>query len=238
MTGEWRTSIPESDRMLYTAAGFGRTAGLGLHPALLIIDVQYRTVGDEPLPIRQSMERYYPTSCGEAGWTAVGHIAAVLKSARSAGIPVVYPHVAPKTEVDRGRSGTKIPTLMSVPASGYQFVREIAPQGSDLLIPKRHPSAFFGTGMTSYLIDLGVDTVLLAGCTTSGCVRSTATDAFSFNFRCAVIEECVYDRSQTVHDMNLFDINSKYADVITDHDACTYLDKVGAARSAHSPVGD
>ncbi len=222
--GHWRDAIPADELALYELAGFGAPAGLGKRPAVLVIDVQYRTVGDEPLPIRESIARQYRTSCGQAGWDAVGNIRRVLAAARAAGAPVIYPHVAPKGKLDAGRTGEKIPSLMEVPDRGYAFVAETAPLDGDLLIPKRHPSAFFGTALVSYLIDLGVDTVLLTGCTTSGCVRATACDAFAYNFRCGVLEDCVYDRSPTSHAVNLFDISSKYADVMPADAAIAYLE--------------
>jgi len=220
---DWRSAIPAEEWDLYRAAGFGNSVGLGRSPALLIIDVQYRTIGDEPLPIAESVARHYRTSCGEAGWRAVEQIARLLPVVREAGIPVVYPYVATKETIDAGRTGQKIPSLLEVPDRGYEFVRDVAPEPGDLLIPKRHPSAFFGTALVSYLIDLKVDTVLLTGCTTSGCVRASASDAFAYNFNCAVIEECVYDRSPTSHNVNLFDIQSKYGDVISASDAVAYV---------------
>jgi nicotinamidase-related amidase len=225
--GEWRDAVPEHERAIYARAGFGRRSGLGSRPALLIIDVQYRTVGRAQLPIEESIEREYPTSCGEMGWRAVASISELLGAARSAGVPVMYPHVAPKAAVDAGRTGEKIPTLMEIDAAGYELVAEVAPEPGDVLIPKRHPSAFFATALVSYLVDAGVDTVLLTGCTTSGCVRATATDAFAYNFRCAVVEDCVYDRSVTSHRVNLFDIDSKYADVIPLADALAYVASCG-----------
>jgi nicotinamidase-related amidase len=223
MTGEWRSSVPQEEQETYAAAGFGHAAGLGSRPALLIIDVQYRTVGDTPLPLRESIAQHYRTSCGQAGWDAVAAIEPLLAAARAAGAPVIYPHVAPKAAIDAGRTGTKIPSLMEVPERGYAFVEEVAPQKGDLLVPKRHPSAFFGTALVSYLIDLGVDTVILTGCTTSGCVRATAVDAFAYNFRCAVAEDAVYDRSPTSHAVNLFDLSSKYADVLPSSELADYL---------------
>lgn len=214
MNGDWRAAVPTAEWEIYDAAGFGRESGLGEHPAVLVIDVQYRTIGDEPLPIRESMERWYKTSCGEAGWRAVAGIERLLDAAREGGVPVIYPYVAPKTEIDRGRSGTKIPGLMTVPSRGYEFPEQTAPQEGDLLLPKRHPSAFFGTPLTSYLVDMGIDGLIITGCTTSGCVRATAVDAFSYNFHAVVVEDCVYDRSETSHKVNLFDLQSKYADVL------------------------
>jgi nicotinamidase-related amidase len=101
-----------------------------------------------------------------------------------------------------------------VAAHGYQFVPEIAPRERDVLLPKKHPSAFFGTPLASYLIDLQVDSLVVTGCTTSGCVRGSVVDAFAYNFKCTVPIECVYDRSATSHAVNLFDMASKYAEVI------------------------
>lgn len=229
MPSGWRAAIPPEEHELYELAGFGRTSGFGERPAVLVIDVQYRTIGDEPAPIRESIARFYRTSCGEAGWNAVHAIERLLEAARAAEVPVVYPHVAPKAPIDAGRTGEKIPSLMEVPDRGYLFPDEVRPREGDLLIPKRHPSAFFGTPLTSYLIDLGVDTLLLTGCTTSGCVRATATDGFAYNFRCGVVEECVYDRSPTSHAVNLFDIQSKYADVVPLEDAVAYVESVSKA---------
>lgn len=103
---------------------------------------------------------------------------------------------------------------MTIPPVGYQFVREVAPVDGDILIPKKHPSAFFGTTLASHLIDLKVDSLVMTGCTTSGCVRASVVDAFSYNFHVAVPQECVYDRSPIAHGVNLFDMSQKYADVL------------------------
>ena len=230
--GDWRTRIPSSDWEVYGAAGFGRPAGLGTRPALMIIDVQYRTVGDEPLPLLESIATYYRTSCGEAGWRAVATIEPLLAVARDAGVPIVYPYVAPKSSLDAGRTGSKIPALMEVPERGYAFVEQVAPRSGDLLIPKRHPSAFFGTPLVSHLIDLDIDSVVLTGCTTSGCIRATAVDATAYNFHCVVVEDAVYDRSPLSHDVNLFDLQAKYADVMS---AAAVADKLRAL-SAASPL--
>jgi nicotinamidase-related amidase len=91
----------------------------------------------------------------------------------------------------------------------------VAPEEGDILVPKRHPSAFFGTPLVSYLVEAGVDSLVVTGCTTSGCVRSSVTDAFSYNFRVSVPADAVYDRSPVVHEVNLFDMAQKYADVTT-----------------------
>lgn len=209
----WDDVISAEEQRAYAAAGFGRASGLGRRPALLIIDVQYRTVGTVRKPFFEAIEEF-PTSCGEVGWSAVDALVPLVALFRERGWPVMYPHVAPKQAYDAGRLAEKVPAIMGIPAKGYEFVAEVAPRDGDVLIPKKHPSAFFGTAMCSHLIDKQVDTVVVAGCTTSGCVRGTVVDAFSLNFKVAVPQECVYDRSITSHKVNLFDMGQKYADVL------------------------
>ncbi len=208
----WDGIITADEQRAYSAAGFGRPSGFGKRPGLLIIDVQYRTVGTNPLPFFESIKEF-STSCGDVGWNAVRNIQPLLAEFRRNGWPVLYPHVAPKVSTEGGRLAEKVPAIMDIPANGYEFVREIAPVKGDVLLPKKHPSAFFGTALVSHLIDLGVDTLVVTGCTTSGCVRGTVVDGFAYNFKVAVPEECVYDRSATSHAVNLFDMASKYADV-------------------------
>lgn len=210
----WNRLISEEDERRYASVGFGGAGGIGQRPALLIIDVQYRTVGRVRAPFWRAIEEY-PTSCGEAGWQAIDNIVPLLGVFREKGLPVLYPHVALKdAATDGGRLAEKIPAIMKIDSSGYDFVDELAPQKGDVLVAKKHPSAFFGTPLVSHLVDLGVDTVIATGCTTSGCVRASVVDAFSYNFNVIVPEECVYDRSENSHAVNLWDMNAKYADVL------------------------
>jgi len=139
-TPPWDGVITADDEARYEAAGFGRSAGRGTRPALLIIDVQYRTVGDEPKPFFDSVRQHYPTSCGEAGWAAVANIAPLLAAFRERGLPVLYPHVAPKQAYDAGRLAAKVPSIMDIPERGYRFVEEVAPAVSDILIPSATPA--------------------------------------------------------------------------------------------------
>jgi len=209
----WHGIVTDSDIAVYRAAGFGRPMGLGARSALLVIDTQYRTVGEVPKPILEAV-REYPTSCGAVGWEAIHAIARLIAVFRARRLPIVYPHVAPKTVHDGGRFADKVPGIMSIDARGYEFVREVAPRDDDVRIAKFHASAFFGTALASHLVRLGVDSVIVTGCTTSGCVRATVVDAFQYNYHVAVPIECVYDRSAVSHAVNLFDMASKYADVL------------------------
>lgn len=212
MANVWDDIMPESDLLASRRAGFGRPSGLGKRPALLIIDVQYRTAGTRPMPPEKATLEF-ATSCGEVAWRAIANIERLLTLFRSRGWPVLYPHVAPKFSFDKGRLTEKVPTMLSIGAKGYEFVEAIAPQPDDVLLPKKHPSAFFGTPLASYLVNTGSDTLVITGCSTSGCVRSSVVDAFSYNYRVAVPSDAVYDRNQTSHAVNLYDMAEKYADV-------------------------
>ena len=222
MSRPWDNIIGQDEIDAYNAAGFGKSSGLGKRPALLIIDVQYRTVGTTPMPFWQSIEEF-PTSCGQVGWDAVTHIKSLLNYFRKRKWPVLYPYVAPKMNFDQGRLAEKVPALMGVAEKGYEFVADIAPQPEDILLPKKHPSAFFGTPLVSYLVDKNVDTLVVTGCTTSGCVRGSVVDGFAYNFRIVVPHDAVYDRSDTSHAVNLFDMSAKYADVMTTSETLSRL---------------
>jgi nicotinamidase-related amidase len=218
MAKPWDGIISDEEQRAYHAAGFGRSSGIGKRPALIIIDVQYRTVGSRPMPFWEAIKEY-PTSCGEIAWKAVRQIEKLLALFRERGWPVLYPYVSPKTQFDAGRLSEKVPAIMTVAGKGYDFVAGIAPAEGDVLLPKKHPSAFFGTPLASYLINAQADTLVVTGCTTSGCVRGSVVDAFAYNFRVLVPHDAVYDRSATSHAVNLFDMASKYADVASTDEA-------------------
>lgn len=209
----WDDVLPLEERETYLMAGLGGAAGFGKRPALLVIDVQYRSVGDRPMPIREAIKQY-PTSCGEAGWQAIAHITELIRVFRDKKWPVIFPHVAMKIGHDHGAFSAKIPGIMRIPPEGYAFVKEVAPQPGELLLPKTQASAFFGTPLATYLIGGAIDSLVVTGCTTSGCVRASVVDACALNFKSMVPSDAVYDRSPTSHAVNLFDIASKYADVL------------------------
>ena len=134
------------------------------------------------------------------------------------------------TEMPTGTRAWKNPRVTEQPRTqaenldGYTIVPQIAPQSRDIVIYKHKPSAFFGTPLQSFLVQLGVDSILLTGTTTSGCVRATAVDAFSFNYRVALVEEGCFDRSQASHALSLCDLHAKYADVVALEDALRHIE--------------
>ncbi|HET7095245.1 MAG TPA: isochorismatase family protein, partial [Thermomicrobiales bacterium] len=162
----------------------------------------YNFTGDVREPILDSIAKY-ADSCGEMAWEAMPKIARLLAVARSAGIPVAYTHGAEHEDTVR------------TPRLGTAIVDEIAPLPGELVIAKSAASAFFGTSLASFLIRHRIDTVIHAGCVTSGCVRASVVDGAAYGFKNAIVEDCVFDRALTPHIANLFDMDAKYGDVMS-----------------------
>ena len=180
------------------------------------------------MPIAEAIHEY-PTSCGDYGWAALPRIKELVDYFHDMKWPVIYPHVAFKHAHDEGQFGAKVPAVMKVPPQGYGFPEAVAPRPGDIEIAKYHPSAFFGTSLSSYLIGMGVDTLIVTGATTSGCVRSTVVDASSLNYKVVVAEDAVFDRLPSSHAVNLFDMASKYADVLPTSDIVAMLNQLKVA---------
>jgi maleamate amidohydrolase len=196
----WDGLIGAAELEVYRRAGYGRIRREGRRPAVLVVDMEYNFTGQKPEPILASIAKFR-NSCGEAAWRSIPKIARLLRAARARRVPVVYTHGFPK------KSGVT-PYEARI---GTDIVRQLAPRRGDAVYEKEAASAFFGTPLAGHLVGLGVDTVLVAGCTTSGCVRASVLDACSFGFRTVVVEECVFDRAPTPHRVNLFDMAQKYA---------------------------
>ncbi|MEH7178024.1 isochorismatase family protein [Neobacillus vireti] len=226
MTGIWEKYLDERDSKIYSGAGLGKTYGLGKKTALIIVDVQYGFTGDVPEEIEEAIKTY-PTSCGAASWEAIPHIRRVLEIFREKGLPVIYTIIEGSKSSDNDRVAIKgqifdHPLLLEG-EKGTKVVEELAPINGEIILSKKKPSAFFGTPLVSLLTAKGVDSVIVTGCTTSGCVRATVVDAFSNNYKVVVPEECVFDRGITTHAINLFDIQQKYGDVIPVEQVISHL---------------
>lgn len=222
----WDRFLTDRDRQVFTASGFGQRAGWGEKPALIIIDVTYAFTG-EGEAIEESL-RKYPLSCGAESWPAIRQTQRLLTAARKAGLPVFYTlteYRSDKADAGgwTGKHLNATHSSMLEGSKGGQIVEELRPAAGEVVISKKKPSAFFGTPIVSYLIDRNIDTVIITGCTTSGCVRASVVDAFSYNYRIVVPEDCVFDRGQASHAINLFDMHQKYADVIPADEAISHL---------------
>jgi maleamate amidohydrolase len=232
----WDKFITERDRQVYELSGYGARGGFGTRPAIVVVDVNYAFTGDRNLPILESVKTW-SNSCGEAGWAAIPPTRKLLAAARANHIPVFFSTgIDPRPDgFDCGgwahkasRTNETLPEAAArKPERGNDIVREIAPAAHEIVIHKLKPSVLHGTPLLGYLIDLGVDTLLIAGTTTSGCVRATVIDAFSYNFKISIVEECTFDRFESSHAINLFDMQAKYCDIVGVADAETYLNGIG-----------
>jgi nicotinamidase-related amidase len=233
----WDDILTERDKEVFAKSGYGKKAGFGARPVVLVIDMNYNFVGDKPEPIIKSVERFR-NSCGEEGWQGVYHIRELLEAARKKHLPTFYTtgHEG-GSSVAYGRWHSKnsrgAEDIGNQWAKGNDIVAEISPQAGDVLVRKQKPSAFFGTPLMSMINMLRADTVLVTGCTTGGCVRASVIDAFSYNFKVSVVEECVFDRGQASHKVNLFDMNMKYADVVSLKETLQYID--GLSSTLYAP---
>lgn len=215
----WNRFLTERDRQMWALSGYGARQGFGKRPAVLVIDVNYNFCGDRREPILQSIKRWR-NSCGEEAWDAIEVIKRLLVAARSKGLPIIYTTGVRRADNwdwgswtwKNSRSSEHVARRSSATPEDT-IVPDIAPDATDIVVFKQKPSAFFGTPLTSYLTLLGADSVIVTGTTTGGCVRATVIDAFSHNYRVAVVEEGCFDRAQASHAINLCDMDAKYADV-------------------------
>ena len=235
----WNKFLTERDKAVFGTSGYGARGGFGKRPALFIIDVQYNFCGDKPEDILEGLKQYR-THCGPEAWAAVEHIVPLLEMAREKNIPVFYTESARRpdmidsgVQVGKNHRGTEKTSTEGTHAT--QTVAPLAPRPQDIRIGKRKPSCFFGTIFMSHLNFFDVDTLILTGCTTSGCLRATAVDAYSYNFKVVIPEETAFDRFQASHAINLFDLNCKYADVIPSAEVKDYL--TGLAVRDDLPTG-
>lgn len=223
--------LSDRDLEVFRASGYGQTAGLGSRPAVVVVDVNYAFCGHQRDSVLES-QKLWRNSCGEYAWDALPHIRALIDAAHERRVPVIYTTGQDRRPdlFDAGRWRSKnrrAGATEGIPGiDRNEIMPDIAPSPSDIVIRKPKPSAFFGTALTGYLIDLGVDTILLAGVATSGCVRATAVDAFSLNYHVAVVSDACFDRIQASHEMALFDLQSTYADVYGIEKAVEYLHSV------------
>ena len=222
--------LTDRDREVMALSGYGARMSFGAAPALLIVDVTYGFCGDRPEPILDSIRRW-PNSCGEDAWTAIDHIGRLACAFRARKRPVIYTRGAYREDKwDMGswlwkhaRSRPDSQTRPESPLHPDEIVDAIKPQPDDLIIGKQKPSAFFGTPLQSHLTLLGVDSLIVTGCSTSGCVRATVVDGFSANYRIAVADDACFDRMQSSHATSLIDMDAKYADVMPSAEILEHL---------------
>ena len=208
----------ESDVIASYSTGYNRKPSFGKSPCIVAIDFTKSFVGVDA-PISESIKKFSKSS-GALAWTAVRNTAKIIDAARALAIPVYYT-IPLQTDSQTG-FGSKTSKERNE-SDLTTVVEEIAPREGDRLIYKHYPSGFFGTNMVSRLIKDGIDTLIVTGGTTSGCVRATVVDGASFHFRNILVSDGIFDRIRISNIVNIFDMRMKYADVATTSAVLGYL---------------
>jgi nicotinamidase-related amidase len=211
----------ESVLAAYKKKGLAARVGIGRRPAVLVVDF---IVGftDRRSPLAADLDR------------EVAATKKLLAAARARRLPVFFTTTAYDPEMrEAGVFVRKVPSLRTL-QEGSRWVAidpRLAPRRDEILLNKKYASAFFGTALASTLTALGVDTLIVTGCTTSGCIRASVVDAMQHGFRTIVPRECVGDRAAGPHEANLVDIDGKYGDVMALEDVLRRLRKNGATEA-------
>ncbi|MEE8514145.1 MAG: isochorismatase family protein [Gammaproteobacteria bacterium] len=223
----WDRFLTEQDRA-HVAMKPPRTIGFGKQPALLLIDLYRWVFGNKPERILDAIKSW-PVSCGPAAWNAIPHIQTLLRTAREARIPIIHMTGLAEAGIDGwsfrrdGDPSRLTPEAQERRRHKFDIIDEVEPLPGEAVLRKASPSAFWGTPLVAHLNQLGIDTVIACGESTSGCVRASVVDGCTYRFRMVVVEECVFDRHEACHAINLFDMNQKYADVLPLSEVLGYL---------------
>ncbi len=210
-----------SDTDIYQRQGFGRRMGFGKKPALLIID--FNNAFNDP-------EQFGGGNIPEA----IAHTKDLLALARHMELPIAFTtHTYKDDGSEDGIFNLKSPGMRALQPGTHAtaIVEDLAPRPGERVIEKHYPSGFFGTDLAGWLARRGIDTVIVTGCTTSGCVRATVVDAMGHGFRPMVPKECVGDRAEGPHEANLFDMDQKYADVMPVAEVTAELEKLAPGQT-------
>ena len=202
-----------SDLDVYEKQNFGNSSGIGDTPALLIVDFVNGFADPDQFG-------------GGNIQAAIDKTVELLAFARAQNMPIATTRVVYADDgSDNGVFCLKAPSLadLTEDAPASQIVEASAPIEGEYVVRKTQPSGFFGTDLADWYQGQGVDTVLVTGCTTSGCIRASVIDAMSHNFKTVVVTDCVGDRALGPHEANLFDMGQKYADLMTAEDVMTAL---------------
>jgi maleamate amidohydrolase len=210
---DWLKQVPAEDRKHYANIGMLSSFDMSARPALIIVDFTLGFSGRRGLELAEAAKEF-PTACGPAAWAAIPPTARLANMFRALKFPIVYTFA----DTDNMRFAGSISTKMqrsNFPPQYNDFPEEIAPREGEWVMGKCKASAFFGTPLIAYLTRESIGSVVICGGSTSGCVRATAVDAAQNSYKTFVVEDCCFDRSNYAHCANLFDLQAKYATVVS-----------------------
>jgi len=225
----WKDVVDEELLEIYRH--YRRDTYIGARPALLAIDLYNLVFQGGALPVREVVKQF-PSACGEHAWNAIRPIQELMQAARARGLPVIYTTGETRESAKPSRvHATNRQQPQKKDPAAFEIYEAFKPEPGDLIVYKERASGFYGTPLVAHLTMLGVDSLIVCGETTSGCVRASVVDAYSNGFHTVVAEECVFDRSLLSHKVSLFDLHHKYADVMHLEEILSLL-KPAAARRA------
>ena len=207
----WRDVVDPDTLEVYRP--YRRDTYIGPRPALLAVDLYDLAFQGGPRPVHEVVKEF-PSSCGAFAWSAIPPLQELFALARSHGIPVIYTTNETRKEVHPVGVRATHRRTQAIDPHAYEILDDLKPEPGDLIVYKERASAFFGTPLIAHLHRQRIESLIVCGETTSGCVRASAVDAYSYGFHTVVVEECCFDRSPLSHKINLFDLHHKYADVM------------------------
>lgn len=215
----WADLMDTETMEIYRA--YERPLKVGPRPAILMIDVYQASYDGGQQPVIDVI-REHPSSCGERAWAMVEPAKQLLTAGRKANLPVIYSTGDVKSNAEKGRPTNRV--RMTETENAYEILSELKPGDDDLIIYKQRASCFYGTPLLSHLVGLGIQSLIIGGGTTSGCLRAGVQDAKANGFHITLVEECCYDRTPINHKVNLFDMHHKYADVMKLRDVINHIE--------------
>jgi nicotinamidase-related amidase len=210
---DWLKLIPADELATYKSAGFLTNMTLGSRPALIVVDVTFAFTGYEGQTLQESIASF-GSACGPVSWEAMPKIARLIDLFRERDLPIVFTR-ANEDNVRFAGKATKSKRSKAPPPDANSFPPAVTPREGEWVLGKTRASAFFQTPLLSGLVQRGIDSLVFCGVSTSGCVRASVVDGFSNGFSTFVVDECCFDRSPFAHAANLFDMDAKYASVVS-----------------------
>lgn len=224
----WLKEIPAKDLEHYLRVGMLHSIPPGANPALIVVDVTYGFCGSEGLTLDQAGKEF-PTAAGPVAWETMPRVAKLIRMFRDLRRPIVYTYPDPATQVFTGATGKS--TRKIKPPKFHEIPAVVAPQDGEWVMGKPQASIFFQTPLSIYLTRSKVDTVVLCGVATSGCIRASAVESVSHGYTTIVVDDCCFDMSYYAHCANLFDLHAKYATVMS-------LNELAQAMGVSQSIGD
>jgi maleamate amidohydrolase len=223
----WRGFVDEETEEIYSH--YKRDVFVGENPAVLMVDV-YKASYEGGQQRVIDVIKEHPSSCGERAWAMVEPAKQLLEASRAAGIPITYCTGDTRSSSNKGRATNR--QVLNEHNESYDILEELAPENGELVVYKQRASAFYGTPLMSHLTQMGIQSLIMGGGTTSGCLRAAVQDAKANGFHVTLVEECCYDRTEMNHMVNLFDMHHKYADVMHLDEVLTHINGMGEVKKA------